>query len=132
MILNNLYLFKRNDAGMELPVPEEQKKTAEKKDDVIYCKACGNRICTEQDRITINDAHIHTCSNPSGYVYTFGCFRDAPGCLVLGKATSEHTWFSGYEWCISVCNHCNEHMGWIFVNADSFYALITERLTSQH
>jgi DNA-directed RNA polymerase subunit N (RpoN/RPB10) len=94
----------------------------------LRCKSCGHVITSENERITVNESHQHTCKNPSGYVFTFGCFRDAPGCLVAGPAVLEHTWFAGYRWQIAVCASCGDHLGWLFRNQDRFFALITNKL----
>lgn len=105
---------------------KEQKKTETTKP--LRCKACGHIITSVNEKISVNESHQHTCKNPAGYVFTFGCFRDAPGCLVAGPASAEHTWFAGYRWQIAVCAACGEHLGWLFRNQDRFFALITDKL----
>lgn len=94
----------------------------------IRCKVCGHVITSENERITVNQFHQHTCKNPSGYIFTFGCFQNAPGCLATGPASLENTWFAGYHWQIVVCAACGEHLGWLFRGQDKFFALIIDRL----
>lgn len=106
----------------------KRKKTTTAKS--LRCKACGHIITSHDEKISVNDSHQHTCRNPAGYVFTFGCFRDAPGCRVIGPASSEHTWFPGYRWQLAVCASCSEHLGWLFSNHDRFYALIAGKLKS--
>jgi len=95
----------------------------------IVCKLCGYRITSESAKIMVNNSHVHTCTNPAGIIYTFGCFQDAPGITATGTASSEYTWFTGYSWQILVCSNCNEHLGWLFRNGDIFFALIVDKLT---
>ena len=106
---------------------KKDKKTETAK--TLRCKACGHVITSENERIAVNQFHQHTFSNPSGYVFTFCCFREAPGCLIVGPASLEHTWFAGYRWQIAGCAACGEHLGWLFRNnQDEFFALITGKL----
>ena len=116
---------------------DELEQTAKKITDTdrgkpIYCGACGHLVSYEKERISIAGQHNHTCTNPADIVYHIGCFRHAPGCSVVGPATVEHTWFTGYRWQIAVCANCGEHLGWFFQNGSEFYGLITVRLVSRY
>lgn len=74
----------------------------------------------------------HTFSNPDGFVFHIGCFRNAHGCTAVGIPTLEHTWFSGYSWRIAVCARCQTHLGWWYrAPADQFYGLIVDRLSAE-
>lgn len=106
----------------------DRKKTGHER--VIICKSCGHMITSESAKIMVNNSHVHTFMNPSGIVYTFGCFQDAPGIIAAGIATSEYTWFPGYSWQILICANCREHLGWMFRNGDTFFALIVGKLTN--
>ena len=81
--------------------------------------------------IVFNGNHIHSCTNPAGITYDFGCYRSAPGCAVVGPEVREHSWFAGYAWQIAVCGNCGEHMGWRFCGSDSFYGLVLGRLVEE-
>lgn len=118
---------RRDDAGLadaarEVPVTGRRGP--------LLCAACGHRVTYESERIPVAGSHYHTHTNPAGIVYHIGCFRYAPGCSMLGRATQEHTWFSGYRWQIAVCANCGEHLGWLFQNGSEFHGLITARLAS--
>lgn len=77
-------------------------------------------------------SHEHRCTNPAGLSFHIGCFSRAPGCVTIGSATHEHTWFPGYAWTIAHCAHCQMHLGWHFRGVqDGFYGLILARLTSR-
>jgi hypothetical protein len=108
--------------------PSIKKQKAVKEERSLVCKACGLGITTDRERISVSGQHVHTCRNPAGYVYSFGCFRNAPGCRISGEASLEHTWFAGYRWEIAVCAACGAHLGWRFSNHDGFYGLIVDRL----
>ena len=73
---------------------------------------------------------ILSFKGPEGNVFEIACYRDAWGCAYIGPASSEFTWFSGYEWRIAVCANCHVHIGWRFVARDGayFHGLIADRL----
>ena len=119
--------------------PEEERKrethvaetTRERtnEDHRILCAVCRNPVTHRDERIVVNGSPAHTCRNPHGFVFTIGCFRAARGCRCEVSATSEHSWFPGYEWSIASCAQCDRHLGWRFVAAaDCFYGLILDRL----
>lgn len=97
----------------------------------LRCRACGAAITDEGQRRSVDGSHAHTRANPSGMRYTFGCFREAPGCRCLGVPTDEHTWFAGCRWRIAACGACGEHLGWAYTGADAFYGLILARLAGE-
>tara|TARA_R110000782_G_scaffold13730_11_gene40315 strand:+ start:4577 stop:4978 length:402 start_codon:yes stop_codon:yes gene_type:complete len=123
------YGFKKTDIQTEKK-PSQEIKTDESAEEIkkLFCNFCSNFITELDAAIAINDAHVHVFSNPAGYTYTVHCFQSAPGCLTLGEGTAEHTWFSGYEWQITVCHACKEQLGWLFSKDRQFYALIADRL----
>jgi hypothetical protein len=94
----------------------------------LRCRACGAGITDEGQRRPVDGSHAHTRTNPAGMRFTFGCFREAPGCRCLGAATAEHTWFAGCVWRVAACAGCGEHLGWSFTGADTFFGLILMRL----
>jgi hypothetical protein len=107
-----------------------QRQTGEQREPSLFCKLCGHLITTPGERTEMNGQHLHTCRNPAGFEFTFGCFRHAPGCRAIGKASGEHTWFAGYSWQIAVCAGCGEHLGWLFRNDHEFFGLITGKLAA--
>ena len=97
---------------------------------VIVCKNCLNPVTSGRERIEKEGAHVHIFSNPYGNVFEIGCFRQANGCVYLGKATNEFTWFKGYAWKLALCRSCAAHLGWVYLSPDAvfFYGLILDRL----
>ncbi len=96
----------------------------------LRCVYCAAVITGTNRRITADDAHEHTFTNPAGIIYHIGCFSSAPGCRCTGELTGEHTWFAGYSWRYASCRGCSAHLGWVFRSlvADEFYGLILDRL----
>jgi hypothetical protein len=125
------HLFDRkSDAQRERDLLRQRANVPERAPRLL-CARCGNTITHQDQRIAVNGAHAHSCTNPHGLTFYIGCFRDAPGCAPLGAATTEFTWFPGYAWRITDCAKCGEHLGWLFTSSgDGFYGLIIDRLTS--
>ncbi len=100
----------------------------------LYCVACKHPITSNGERIEVQGAHEHTCTNPHDITFHIGCFRQAPGCVSVGAATHEHTWFAGYAWQLALCNGCGNHLGWLFQRqgASGFYGLIIAQLAGEH
>ena len=93
------------------------------------CALCEQQIAAEEAVTTVVGSHEHVFTNPAGYVYRIGCFKEAPGCGCVGKETTEHTWFAGYAWSISLCRGCTTHLGWRFAGEGAnFFGLILDRL----
>ncbi len=103
-----------------------------KKDERLYCSACSHTITRKRARTTVNGAHEHQFTNPRGISFRIGCYAEAPGCVNVGQATDEHTWFSGHAWRVAVCGGCKQHLGWGFHGRDKarFFGLIVNRLSA--
>ena len=97
----------------------------------IYCHLCNHLITDHAHRTERDGSFMHQRTNPSGFVFEFGCFIEAEGCGVVGHAEAEHSWFSGYLWQVAVCRGCGEHMGWLFRGDARFYGLILDRLVTR-
>ena len=128
-----LQFFERSTSGVtKTRLKKSTRDQADGKEKrALICKACGQAITSDEARISINGQHVHTRMNPSGFEYTFDCFRDAPGCRQQGTTSYAHTWFAGYCWQIAVCGGCGEHLGWLFRNGEVFYGLIEDRLAEK-
>ena len=96
----------------------------------LRCRSCNHNVTDDSLRISVNENHTHLRVNPGGFEYEFQCFSNAPGCSAFGQSTSDHTWFAGYRWQIAICNHCGEHLGWLFRGQSSFFGLITARIVA--
>jgi len=109
-------------------VHQENEKT-EKEDEALVCFSCLNQITRRDHAVQVSGSHTHTFFNPQGIVFELGCFREASGCLVMGEATSEFTWFADSVWQFALCRKCGIHLGWHYEMRESrFYGLILDRL----
>jgi hypothetical protein len=98
----------------------------------LLCARCGQLITHERYRTTVSGRHVHTRVNPHGFVFHFGCFAQAEGCLVQGPPTAEDSWFAGYVWEYAHCSACHAHLGWAFHGEGSFFGLVLDRLAAGH
>ncbi len=113
------------------PADQAQKDTESRAPEApLCCARCGHVITRERDRTTVHGRHTHTRVNPSGFVFHFGCFARAEGCLVIGPPTAEASWFPGFVWEHALCAACKTHLGWAFHGESSFLGLVLDRLTA--
>ncbi len=98
----------------------------------IRCRACLHELTADKYIMSVEGSHEHMQCNPYGITFVFGCFRDAPGCLVAGEAEQEDSWFGQYHWQMALCDNCGRHLGWCFTSASAqpFFGLILARLQS--
>ena len=110
--------------------PDASQQTSSGSGRGLVCAACGHRITSERERISVLDSHEHRFFNPTGFLFHIGCFRNAPGCLAIGHPSTEFTWFPGFAWCHAMCDGCGQHLGWRFSDSEgnSFFALVLNRL----
>ncbi|MDA1074017.1 MAG: cereblon family protein [Proteobacteria bacterium] len=97
--------------------------------DFFFCRACSNVIGRLSDRMEIHSSFDHFFTNPYGYEFHVGCFREALGCTIAGDRVAADTWFMGFQWRHAMCSQCSSHLGWYFDNSDTyFYGLILDRI----
>ena len=106
----------------------ERKERESERGKRLCCRSCLAVITDEGRRIEVDGAHLHHRSNPLDISFCFACFSAAPGCLPIGPATVEHSWFTGYHWQLDICRGCGEHLGWCFTGTDCFHGLIEGKL----
>ena len=114
-----------------LPLNNESPETTgiSHDDEFLLCAKCLALITPRRAAMAVNGAHEHTFANPGGFVYTIGCFRQAPGCFAVGDSSTEFAWFSGYRWRVVICAACQSHLGWLFSSGGSgFFGLILKNL----
>ncbi len=128
LIKNYLYVEVSGKKNKRKPQKENQKKSEEEK--YILCRHCENKISQPKYRVTYQGAFDHTFLNPTGDVFHIGCFKKADGCAVLGKSSSEWTWFYGFSWQVALCSQCLNHLGWFYQSekGSPFFGLILDAL----
>ncbi len=104
-----------------------------KREEILLCAKCQQKITTPKDKTSINNTHRHFLTNPFGIAFDVGCFENADGCLVFGESTSAHSWFPDYVWQYAHCKSCEIHLGWLFMSStqDRFFGLVLNKLASQ-
>ena len=115
------------DAWLEEILKRDQAEQEEEEEN-LYCFICGQIITQCRQRIPVEGAHKHTFTNPGGYRFEIGCFREADGCDQAGEFTDFYSWFDGYAWRYALCAGCRVHLGWIYRGEDTFYGLVLNRL----
>ena len=128
LLLYRIELIERKKNRLQ---PESENREKEKKETPLICSLCSGTITSSSQAISKNGQHEHAFSNPAAIACEIRCFREAPGCVVQGEATTDFSWFSGYAWQYALCATCLSHLGWRFSSdRDSFFGLITGRLLS--
>ena len=107
----------------------KEAKSEEKREQVYFCRTCGNSITSRKYSFDMEGRHLHTFMNPSGLIFQIACFSHASGCHIFGNYTGEFTWFSGYDWSVVLCRVCGKHLGWHYSSGENgFFGLIMENL----
>ena len=117
----------KRDQGTS-PGSDAREKAEEER--LILCRECLFPVTREDEQSEMAGARQHTFANPAGIVFTIGCFQRAQGCVPVGPATDEFSWFSGFSWRVGVCRGCLAHLGWYFTapSGAAFYGLILDHL----
>lgn len=92
------------------------------------CAVCKAYVTDDDCKVDINGSHEHYKLNPQGHAFLFRSFKQAEGCMPVGQATAEYTWFSGYLWQFSYCVTCHTQLGWYFTGSESFFGLIADHI----
>ena len=102
--------------------------------DFIYCAQCSHVVTNRSERFEKNGSHAHFFTNPHGFQFHVGCFKNALGCDISGAPEAADTWFMGYFWRLASCSNCHSHLGWFFsdaAEADYFYGLILDAIRGE-
>ncbi|MFQ5934902.1 MAG: cereblon family protein [Acidiferrobacterales bacterium] len=133
LILPRLYFFDPDGEQKRDRRTDTKVGHAPKEERRLFCATCRNLITTQDDRTSVQGGQEHKFTNPHGFVFHIGCFRDTRGCTYVGERMSAWSWFKGFTWRIALCADCNTHLGWLFEAPDDrFHGLILNRLTSVH
>ncbi len=119
-----------NEQAVTRLLTDSEREPGPREETPLCCSACGHVITSAKERFPVRGSQTHRCTNPMGLAFCIGCFREAPGCAVVGQPTQEHTWFPGHAWRIALCANCHGHLGWRFQarGDDRFFGLILDRL----
>jgi hypothetical protein len=116
------------DAWLE-EILRSRRKEGRREEENLYCFVCGRIVTQARYRISVDGTHRHSFTNPGGYRFEIGCFREAQGCEQTGEFTDFYSWFTGYAWRYAMCRSCRVHLGWVYKGeGDSFFGLVLDRL----
>ncbi|KAK9742083.1 hypothetical protein RND81_03G147300 [Saponaria officinalis] len=83
--------------------------------DRVRCKNCQTIIARRSDLLVMStDGPLGTYVNPYGCVHETVTLHKANGLALIGRPSTESSWFPGYAWTIANCASCEGHMGWLF------------------
>jgi len=86
---------------------------------IIECASCHSTISTRKDIFSMSaDGFLGAYVNPHGHVHETLTLLRARGLSVVGRPSTESSWFPGYAWTIAYCTGCRSHMGWKFESVD--------------
>ncbi|XP_053576900.1 protein cereblon isoform X2 [Bombina bombina] len=82
----------------------------------LCCKHCHDTEITTKNEIF----SLSLCGpmaayvNPHGYVHETLTVYKAFNLSLVGRSSTENSWFPGFAWTIAQCRVCGSHMGWKF------------------
>lgn len=118
--------------GSDAELERRKERTRPRDNEYVYCATCSSVLALRRDRIEMNGAHEHTCTNPHGFTFHLGCYAQALGCTIAGQPMAADTWFPGFQWRLAACSECNVHLGWYFDRGEAFfYGLILNRIQTE-
>ncbi|XP_028680976.1 protein cereblon [Erpetoichthys calabaricus] len=83
---------------------------------LLCCKQCQDTEITSKNEIF----SLSLCGpmaayvNPHGYVHETLTVYKTCNLNLIGRPSTQHSWFPGYAWTIAQCRNCGSHMGWKF------------------
>lgn len=86
-----------------------------KKCAVLCCISCSAKIAHKEDVFSMSvEGPLGAYVNPGGHVHETLTTYKASNLSLVGRSSTEHSWFPGYAWTIAQCRECSSHMGWKF------------------
>eukprot|EP01137_Pigoraptor_chileana_P010471 Opistho-2@60173 len=99
--------------------------------DRLCCTACTKTVAMQSCVFSMSSGGpMGAYVNPGGVVHETLTVTDVPRDAVrlVGRPSTESSWFPGYAWTVAVCGRCFAHLGWRFTAVErlsprSFYGL---------
>lgn len=83
---------------------------------VLQCRDCGAHIAGRTDIFSMSlQGPQGTYVNPNGYVHETITVYRVKGLSLIGRPSTDQSWFPGYSWTIVECSNCQCHMGWMYL-----------------
>lgn len=82
---------------------------------ILRCKDCNQQIADMSHVFSMSvSGPLSAYVNPGGHVHETVTVHEAENLNLIGRPSTEHSWFPGYAWTIAQCRRCSSHMGWKF------------------
>lgn len=86
-----------------------------KKCAVFCCASCFRQVARKEDVFSMaEEGPVGAYVNPGGHVHETLTIHKTTNISLVGRSSTEHSWFPGYAWTIAQCHGCRSHMGWRF------------------
>jgi len=82
---------------------------------VLVCRNCGKQLGDQASIFSMSkEGPQGAFVNPSGHLHETLTLFKAKNLRLVGRPSSEYSWFPGYAWTITECLGCWGHIGWKF------------------
>ena len=87
---------------------------------VLVCRSCGKQLGDQANMFSMSkEGPQGAFVNPSGHLHETLTLFKAKNLRLVGRPSSEYSWFPGYAWTITECLGCWSHIGWKFTATQS-------------
>lgn len=87
---------------------------------VLVCRRCGKQLGNQSQIFSMSkEGPQGAFVNPGGHVHETLTLHRAKNLRLVGRPSTEYSWFPGYAWTIVECNGCWNHIGWKFTASSS-------------
>ncbi|XP_053206899.1 protein cereblon-like [Panonychus citri] len=86
----------------------------------LCCIQCGSKICSREDIFSMSvEGPLQNYVNSNGHVHETLTVHRVSGLALVGRSSTQQSWFPGYSWTICECSNCGHHIGWKFMSVKS-------------
>ena len=87
---------------------------------VLVCRNCGKQLGDQASIFSMSkEGPQGAFVNPSGHLHETLTLFKAKNLRLVGRPSTEYSWFPGYAWTITECQGCWGHIGWKFTATHS-------------
>jgi len=87
---------------------------------VLVCRKCGKQLGDQKFIFSMSkEGPQGAFVNPGGHVHETLTLYKAKNLRLVGRPSTEYSWFPGYAWTITECLGCWSHIGWKFTSTNS-------------
>lgn len=96
----------------------------------INCRICRTQVCSKSDVFSMcTQGFMNAYVNAYGHIHETLTVYKTKNLTLIGRQSTEYSWFPGYAWTIVQCKRCSSHIGWKFtatktdLKPDKFWGL---------